>query len=650
MRKNNFKSILPTAYMIAIFLSLSSSAFAGDRVVVIPLGGGAQSGIAGCNECDDTFINENQSDSITSSMIVDGQIGAGDISINQVQIRVDNSCSAGSSIRSINSDGSVECELISDSGGDITEVTAGTGLSGGGSSGTVTVSADTSYIQRRVSSICAAGSSIRAIAEDGSVTCETDSDSGDITGVTAGTGLSGGGSSGAVTVSAALPFSLSGDVAGGVIRGISSRSGTDNPGYGVYGAASQNFGTGVYGYASDTAGIGVKAVSKYGHALYAESKYGHALYAESKYGSAYHSGYFTSNVSSGTAGASLYARTDNSTGHGIALWAHNDHSSSTDASVVISNDGSGPLLKGFGGDGGNEEFTIENDGSLHIVDPSIDDDVFHLEAARGLLTLGSGSSTTPGDDGDIWITNASGSTTIALDGAGGNIEAFNGSSKRTILIDPQESSDITTAGGQITLYDPDGTASIEIDGDYSGHGNIRLYNNDHNLRVNLDGSDGFVADFYGNVRIRDNAGTTVMELGAGLDYAEGFNVSNGERILAGSVLIIDPDNPGQLRLSETAYDTKVAGIVAGANGLGSGVRLGADEFDKDVALAGRVYCNVDTSQVGINTGDLLTTSSTPGYAMRADDYNRAQGAILGKAMETIAKGQKGQILVLVTLQ
>jgi len=47
---------------------------------------------------------------------------------------------------------------------------------------------------------------------------------------------------------------------------------------------------------------------------------------------------------------------------------------------------------------------------------------------------------------------------------------------------------------------------------------------------------------------------------------------------------------------------------------------------------------------------LLTTSATPGYAMKVTDYGRAQGAILGKAMEGLEKGQRGQILVLVTLQ
>ncbi len=165
------------------------------------------------------------------------------------------------------------------------------------------------------------------------------------------------------------------------------------------------------------------------------------------------------------------------------------------------------------------------------------------------------------------------------------------------------------------------------------------------------GASGYAADFRGVVRIRDrSSGDTVMELGSGLDYAEGFDVSEKIEIVPGTVLIIDPENPGKLKVCSTAYDTKVAGIVAGAQGLGSGVRLGASRFDNDVALAGRVYCNVDASRSAVKTGDLLTTADLPGYAMKADDYRRAQGAILGKAMEDMEKGRKGQILVLVTLQ
>ena len=60
-----------------------------------------------------------------------------------------------------------------DSGGDITAVTAGSGLTGGGTSGAVSLAADTSVVQARVTGSCSVGSSIRAIAADGTVTCDT---------------------------------------------------------------------------------------------------------------------------------------------------------------------------------------------------------------------------------------------------------------------------------------------------------------------------------------------------------------------------------------------------------------------------------------------------------------------------------------------
>jgi len=165
------------------------------------------------------------------------------------------------------------------------------------------------------------------------------------------------------------------------------------------------------------------------------------------------------------------------------------------------------------------------------------------------------------------------------------------------------------------------------------------------------GVSGYAAEFHGKVRICDrDSGSTVMLLGKGLDYAEGFDVSEEDGVSPGTVLVIDRENPGKLAISQEAYDTKVAGIVAGAKGLTSGVRLGVEGFDCDVALAGRVYCNVDAAEYGIEPGDMLTTSDKPGYAMKAADHTRASGAILGKAMEPLEKGNKGQILVLVTLQ
>jgi hypothetical protein len=111
-------------------------------------------------------------------------------------------CPSGQAVTALGSSGTVTCNAIGGTG-DITGVTAGTGLTGGGLSGDVTLNADTTYLQRRVTGTCAAGSSIASISATGTVTCEVDDNSGgDITGVTAGTGLTGGGTTGTVTLNA----------------------------------------------------------------------------------------------------------------------------------------------------------------------------------------------------------------------------------------------------------------------------------------------------------------------------------------------------------------------------------------------------------------------------------------------------------------
>ena len=125
-----------------------------------------------------------------------------------------------------------------------------------------------------------------------------------------------------------------------------------------------------------------------------------------------------------------------------------------------------------------------------------------------------------------------------------------------------------------------------------------------------------------------------------------------EKIPKGAVVIIDEAHPGHLKLSAEAYDTHVAGIVSGAGGVQPGISLqqeGALEGGQPVALTGRAYALADAAYGPIKPGDLLTTSETPGHAMKVTDRERAQGAILGKAMTPLSEG-KGLVLVLVTLQ
>ena len=64
---------------------------------------------------------------------------------------------------------------------------------------------------------------------------------------------------------------------------------------------------------------------------------------------------------------------------------------------------------------------------------------------------------------------------------------------------------------------------------------------------------------------------------------------------------------------------------------------------------GIVPCKVIAENGPVVVGDLLVTSSTPGYAMKGTDRGLMLGAVVGKALEPLQKGT-GVIQVLVTLQ
>lgn len=145
-----------------------------------------------------------------------------------------------------------------------------------------------------------------------------------------------------------------------------------------------------------------------------------------------------------------------------------------------------------------------------------------------------------------------------------------------------------------------------------------------------------------------------IQVNGGADVAEPFEVSGAPTIEPGMIVAIDPDRPGQLRLCRRAYDSTVAGIISGANGIQPGLMLHQSGTmatgQHPVALTGRVWCHADADASGeIVPGDLLTSAIEPGFAMKAADRNRAFGAIIGKAMTPLPKG-KGLVLVLVSLQ
>lgn len=160
-------------------------------------------------------------------------------------------------------------------------------------------------------------------------------------------------------------------------------------------------------------------------------------------------------------------------------------------------------------------------------------------------------------------------------------------------------------------------------------------------------------NYLGDVWVSNNCSVASLTIRGGADLAEPFRISSlRKEIPKGSVVVIDEKNPGQLKISDRPYDTRVAGVLSGANGVNPGIQMqqqGLIEGDRNVALSGRVYVLADTANGAIQPGDLLTTSARPGYAMRVTNHAKAEGAILGKAMTGLGKGQ-GTVLVLVTLQ
>lgn len=151
------------------------------------------------------------------------------------------------------------------------------------------------------------------------------------------------------------------------------------------------------------------------------------------------------------------------------------------------------------------------------------------------------------------------------------------------------------------------------------------------------------------IRLDGAAGDILL---ANADCAEDFVVAAEEHLLVepGHVMVLD--DQANLALCTQNYDRRVAGVVSGAGGYRPGIVLGRRAGAADcvpLALAGRVACRVDADLGAIAVGDLLTTSTSVGHAMKAQNRDLAFGAVIGKALQPMGSG-KGLIPILVALQ
>ena len=150
--------------------------------------------------------------------------------------------------------------------------------------------------------------------------------------------------------------------------------------------------------------------------------------------------------------------------------------------------------------------------------------------------------------------------------------------------------------------------------------------------------------FEGNVEVTGDVQLT------NADCAEDFDITELHLAEPGTVMVLG--DQGSLYQSNQPYDKRVAGIISGAGGYKPGIVLDKRESQNNrqpVALLGKVYCKVDAQYGAVEVGDLLTTSSTPGHAMKASDPLKAFGAVIGKALRPLQEGL-GLVPILIALQ
>ncbi|RIH84726.1 hypothetical protein Mterra_01906 [Calidithermus terrae] len=147
---------------------------------------------------------------------------------------------------------------------------------------------------------------------------------------------------------------------------------------------------------------------------------------------------------------------------------------------------------------------------------------------------------------------------------------------------------------------------------------------------------------------------------AGSDFAEALPALGDKADFSpGDVLVLSTQTPGRVERSSRPNDPRVAGVYSTRPGIlgaekGDGITR-VDASDVPVAIVGIVPTKASAENGPIEVGDMLTTSSTPGHAMKASPVRVSGvavypgGILIGKALEPLREGT-GLIRVLVTLR
>jgi len=293
----------------------------------------------------------------------------------------------------------------------------------------------------------------------------------------------------------------------------------------------------------------------------------------------------------------------------------------------------------------------------------------------GVWGIGDGSGWAGQFSGPVLVNGSAYFQREVSVGGGGNsgdVRVLDGAGRRVVLVDGANADLHVGANGNagdVIVVDSSGRQTIRLHSDFAAlvvgangkKGDIQVLDGAGRVVFAMEGNTGLLtigaAGNDGEIRVLDTNGIPrVRIIGSsgdislsGADCAEEFEITPGIAAEPGDVLVIEEDE--RLRRCLEAYDRRVAGVMSGAGDLRPGIVLDrrGGERRAPIALAGKVVCKVDAGYGAIGVGDLLTTSPTPGHAMRAADPSRAFGAVLGKALRGLPGG-RGLVPVLVGLQ
>jgi hypothetical protein len=240
-------------------------------------------------------------------------------------------------------------------------------------------------------------------------------------------------------------------------------------------------------------------------------------------------------------------------------------------------------------------------------------------------------SNTYGYGGYFESTYGTGALIDSYSGTGAKIESYNGIG---LIVRSDTSGDILQVSdyGSNILFRVNGQGNVHADGGY-------------HCGNDIDDRAGDLDELEIEPCLYDESPA---------DFAEMLPTTQSSHPLEpGDVLVIGSD--GQLTLSNQPYQSSVAGVYStNPSYLGNGRMAGVDGY-APLAIAGVVPVKVCDENGSIQPGDLLTTSSLAGYAMKASPVSvmgftfYPSGVILGKALESL-QISNGVILVLVILQ